>query len=337
MKSAGGSTTSPQLTFSSLGLNGFSNLTRDSLTSLFEEAKTDYVGFLELSQTIDQSCFSQLSDLELNRDQAGVYFLPFCDSDQFVRTYKTLPPVAASLAMNSLQHAVALIRKTDFAGLKDLEESKNLLWQTLILLARTGVPGQLIDSSLSSQRNILAGIFPELAPDDPGSDRDWLLRLLRSYEPAQDLPSISSQADAIALKAGLFCLHDYLDESHQYSQSVQSQGIHRAGDYWHHIMHRREPDYSNAKYWSRVVGYHPLHDRLPEVVQPLFDLEHGDLVEHWKNQLLQNQRWSLNAFVDCCADCAATQNPELNKIARMIQWLEMQLLLQKTSLDAVTG
>ncbi|MDF1745055.1 MAG: hypothetical protein P1V19_15260, partial [Gimesia sp.] len=87
------------------------------------------------------------------------------------------------------------------------------------------------------------------APNAPGLARNWLLNLLRAYQPAHDLPSISSPADATAMQAGLLCLHDYLDESHQFSQSVQNQGLHQAGDYWHHIMHRREPDYSNAKYW----------------------------------------------------------------------------------------
>ncbi|WP_339732526.1 hypothetical protein [uncultured Gimesia sp.] len=325
------------LTFSSLDLKGFSNITRETLNSLFEEADSDYVGFIELSQPVDQSFFNQLSNLKLNRDQAGVYFLPFHDSSPFVGAYETLPPVAASLAMNPLQHAVVLIRKTDFENLKDFEESTDLIWQTLILLAQKGVPAQLIESKTSSRVNLISGIFPALAPDDPGPDRDWLLHLLRAYEPAQDLLAILSQADAIALKAGLLCMHDYLDESHEYSQSVQSQGIHGAGDYWHHIMHRREPDYSNAKYWSRAVGYHPLHDVLPDVVQTLFDLNYGDSVEDWKSRLLQNKRWSLNAFVDCCAECESTQAPELNAFAQSIQWVEMLLLLQKTSQDAATG
>lgn len=312
-------------------------MTRDTLNSLFEESKTDYVGFSELEQSAAQSLFNQLSALELNQNQAGVYMLPFSDSRLFVGALETLPPVAAALAMNPIQHASVLIRKADFQGLKELENSTDVLWQTLILLTRAGVPIRLTGSTSASLEPNTAGKFPELAPDDPGPDRNWLLRLLKAYEPAQDLPSISSQADATALKSGLFCIHDYLDESHQYSQSVQNQGTHRAADYWHHIMHRREPDYSNAKYWSRAVGYHPLQDLLPEVLQPLFELEHSDSVTSWKNRLLQNKRWSLNTFVDCCAECEATQDPKLNEFARLIQWIEMQLLLQKTSLDAVTG
>lgn len=325
------------LTFSSLDSDGFSNVTRDTLKARFAETNCDYVGFLESTQPIDQSFLNQLNNLELNPDQRGVYFLPFNDSSLFVDAWETLPPVAASLAINPLQHSAVLIRKTDFTTLNNLEESSTPLWQTLILLVQASVPIQLMKPSVSSKDDLSSVIFPKLAPENPGSDRDWILRLLRAYEPAQDLPSITSQADATALKAGLFCIHDYLDESHQYSQSVQNQGIHRAGDYWHHIMHRREPDYSNAKYWSRAVGYHPLHDILPDVVGNLFNLEGSDSVEEWKGRLLQNNHWSPNTFVDCCAECEATHDPELNRFAQTIQWIEMQLLLQKTSQDAVRG
>ncbi|QDT42428.1 hypothetical protein Pan241w_25120 [Gimesia alba] len=326
-----------RLKFSNLDSDGFSNITRDALNSRFAETNCDYMGFLESPQTIDQSFFNQLNDLELNPDQKGVYFLPFSESSLFVNAWETLPTVAASLAMNPLHHSAVLIRKTDFNTLNNLEESSTPLWQTLILLAQAGVPSQLIKPSVSSKDDLSSVGFPELAPENPGPDQDWLLHLLRAYEPALDLPSITSQADATALKAGLFCIHDYLDESHQYSQSVQNQGIHRAGDYWHHIMHRREPDYSNAKYWSRAVGYHPLQDILPDVVGNLFNLEGSVSVEDWKDRLLQNNRWSLNTFVDCCAECEATHDPELNRFAQTIQWIEMQLLLQKTSQDAVRG
>ena len=40
--------------------------------------------------------------------------------------------------------------------------------------------------------------------------------------------------------AGLWLLHDFLDESHSLSQEVDTT----TGSYWHGIMHRREPDYA---------------------------------------------------------------------------------------------
>jgi hypothetical protein len=50
--------------------------------------------------------------------------------------------------------------------------------------------------------------------------------------------------------AGLWLAQGYLDESHAISQELAG----RAGSYWHGIMHRREGDFSNAKYWFRQAG-----------------------------------------------------------------------------------
>jgi hypothetical protein len=47
--------------------------------------------------------------------------------------------------------------------------------------------------------------------------------------------------------AGLWLVHDFLDESHTISQNVETS----AGSFWHGVMHRREGDFSNAKYWFR--------------------------------------------------------------------------------------
>tara|TARA_R110002111_G_scaffold262289_1_gene337742 strand:- start:183 stop:1235 length:1053 start_codon:yes stop_codon:yes gene_type:complete len=325
------------LRFRSLNHKSLECLRRDELVSFFDETTSEYVGFVDRHLLADATQLNQLHGLELNADQAGICLLPFGDSKSLIQSYECLPPLAASLAMNPFQYAVVLIPKSAFSGLQELPDSGELLWQTLILLAQAGTKSRLIDSIPLTRASKSKQQFPTLAPQHPGPDRDWLLHLLRAYQPAQDLPSISSPPDATALKAGLFCIHDYLEESHQFSQSVEHQGLHHAGDYWHHIMHRREPDYSNAKYWSRAVGYHPLHDILPAAAQPLFDLSQSQSVLNWKNRLLQNNRWSLNVFVDCCAECESSQDQELNELARKIQWMEMQLLLQKTSLDAATG
>tara|TARA_R110002095_G_scaffold208266_3_gene193856 strand:- start:419 stop:1471 length:1053 start_codon:yes stop_codon:yes gene_type:complete len=325
------------LRFRSLNHKSLECLRRDELVSFFDETTSEYVGFVDRHLLADTTQLNQLHTLELSAEQPEVCLLPFGDSKPLIQSYECLPPLAASLAMNPFQHAVVLIPRSAFLSLEELPDSGELLWQTVILLAQAGMKSQLIDSIPLTRTTNSKQQFPALAPQYPGLDRDWLLRTLRAYQPDQDLSSISSPPDATALKAGLFCIHDYLEESHQFSQSVEHQGRHHAGDYWHHIMHRREPDYSNAKYWSRAVGYHPLHDILPAAVQPLFDLSQSQSVLNWKNRFLQTNRWSLNAFVDCCEECETSQDPELNEWARKIQWMEMQLLLQKTSLDAATG
>ena len=56
-----------------------------------------------------------------------------------------------------------------------------------------------------------------------------------------------------AIKAALWLYIDELDASHAISQNLHSP----TGSFWHAIMHRREGDFSNAKYWYRKAGAHP--------------------------------------------------------------------------------
>lgn len=58
--------------------------------------------------------------------------------------------------------------------------------------------------------------------------------------------------EATAAVSGLWLWHDFLDTSHTLSQSIQTP----TGSFWHAIMHRREGDFANAKYWYRRVGTH---------------------------------------------------------------------------------
>lgn len=64
------------------------------------------------------------------------------------------------------------------------------------------------------------------------------------------------------ITSGILLLWDFLNESHEISQTMEGKGNPRTADYWHGIMHRREPDAGNAAYWFRRVGSHPAFDSL---------------------------------------------------------------------------
>ena len=66
------------------------------------------------------------------------------------------------------------------------------------------------------------------------------------------------ERDAPALAAGLWLYVDDLDRSHRISQNLDTP----TGSFWHAIMHRREGDFSNSRYWFRRVGTHPAFARI---------------------------------------------------------------------------
>jgi hypothetical protein len=169
--------------------------------------------------------------------------------------------------------------------------------------------------------------LPDLAPKHPGSNRSWMNNLLNQLNPRKYLSGDGDSCEVEAQIAGLFQINDYLDESHNRSQSVEGEGQDVNGDYWHGIMHRREPDYGNGKYWFRRVGQHPCFDLLPSLAEQAFKDCSSPDAEHWKTRLTQPSGWDGAAFIDLCQAAERSFDPELATAARRIQWAEMLLLL----------
>lgn len=172
--------------------------------------------------------------------------------------------------------------------------------------------------------------LPRLAPKAPPEDRKWLSDHVRAFSPEELGPRRGEPADGVALRAGLFQWHDFLDESHQLSQSVEGEGRNQLGDYWHAIMHRREPDYGNAKYWFRCIGRHPLFTEVAPAAEIILRESAAPDIGRWQSRLLSGSRWDAFAFVDFCEACAANEESPLALTARRIQLAEMRLLLEMT-------
>jgi hypothetical protein len=176
--------------------------------------------------------------------------------------------------------------------------------------------------------------LPELAPSASPSV-DWLRRDLAQFDLARLGAVVTAPEDARALAAGLWQMNDELERSHELAQSVEGAGRHRSGDYWHAIMHRREPDDSNAKYWVRHVGRHPIHEALAReadrILSSAGDVPHAD---RWRTALAGGG-WSGAAFVDLCSEARRRGPPSLSRTAGRIQLTEMVLLLAETWTDAI--
>jgi hypothetical protein len=125
---------------------------------------------------------------------------------------------------------------------------------------------------------------------------------------------------SLAVQAGLYQMNDCLDESHECSQAIEGEGS--DGDYWHAIMHRREPDYGNAKYWFRQVGRHPVFETLTAVAKSVIEHRHATELDK-----LTNSDWDPFLFVDLCQKHARDENSPSALALREIQGWEMALLL----------
>lgn len=118
--------------------------------------------------------------------------------------------------------------------------------------------------------------------------------------------------------AGLWLLYDDLDASHAISQGIPIS----SGSFWHAIMHRREGDFSNAKYWFRQVGEHGVFERLAARADELA-AELGDTTAIAR--LTTDNRWDPLAFVEMCA-AAQRGNHHDHALCVEIQQAEWELL-----------
>ena len=66
---------------------------------------------------------------------------------------------------------------------------------------------------------------------------------------------IEAVAQSAALKVGLYVLNDDLAAGHALAQRLEGDPL---ADYWHAIIHRREGDYGNARYWFGHVTSEPI-------------------------------------------------------------------------------
>lgn len=123
-------------------------------------------------------------------------------------------------------------------------------------------------------------------------------------------------------EAALWLLAGELDRSHTVSQSFDNAD----GSYWHAIMHRREGDFWNSKYWFRRVGQHPVLSELAQVVSTRSS--EVQLTESAACAELQSAQTVAFKLVDCC-QLAQSAKPEWTEQLELICWWEWQLLYKR--------
>jgi hypothetical protein len=128
--------------------------------------------------------------------------------------------------------------------------------------------------------------------------------------------------------AGVWLVHDFLDESHTISQNVDTT----TGAFWHGVMHRREGDFSNAKYWFRRVGAHDVFGELATRVAELS----REAVACELPRLAAGGEFDPFAMVDAC-QAALRTGGAAEAFCRRVQQAEWELLLDFSYRQAVAA
>ena len=142
---------------------------------------------------------------------------------------------------------------------------------------------------------LLTGRLPALGP---GTPNEPLRAKLAAFTGTDEMSR--------ALHAALWLYHDFLHESHEISQELHSP----TGSLLHAIMHRREPDAWNSKYWFRRVREHPVYAEIGAAAK---ELGYG------------NGTWDPMTFVDDC-EAARGKGSEREELLKRVQAREIELV-----------
>jgi hypothetical protein len=175
--------------------------------------------------------------------------------------------------------------------------------------------------------------LPPLAPE-----KEWDTELTRQIQATSiadlfDGRALKDTSLANAVKSALLLWNDALDDSHDISQGVRS----KTGSYWHGIMHRREPDYSNSKYWFARVGSHPIFPALRVRVLDILKAEPDQSAQlaRYAEAIEQNDNWDAPQFIDWCQDAAGQADDEIEEFLQTVQVEEIKLLLDYSCRNAL--
>jgi len=138
--------------------------------------------------------------------------------------------------------------------------------------------------------------------------------LTRMETASAELLFPNSRAPAAAM-AGLYLYFSCIDQAHEIAQGVDSAD----GSYWHGIVHRQEPDASNARYWFRKVGAHPI---FPELARAA-----ALIAERFPSvSFSPGARWDPGQFIDICERARQKPGSPIEQMALEVQRAEWRLL-----------
>ncbi|HEX8911430.1 MAG TPA: hypothetical protein VF796_03650 [Humisphaera sp.] len=190
--------------------------------------------------------------------------------------------------------------------------------ETLALLTPAAVPALTAGGGDAYGRLVVRG----------GGDAEGK-RLLSDLDPADLLLKPPARRDAAAaVLAGLWLWHDWLDESHRLSQEIHNP----TGSYWHAVMHRREGDFWNSKYWYAKCRGHPAHARAAALAKPIVAASTAVEAKRFAGG------WDPDALVDLAeaADGKPAGDPA-RQLAVALQRAEWSALFAETVRQAAGG
>jgi hypothetical protein len=152
-------------------------------------------------------------------------------------------------------------------------------------------------------------LLQKLIPSEPLNY--GLLQKLRAADDAvlSEGRAIGNPGMFALVRGGLLYALDAVDEAHKIFQDSPGD----LGAYWHGMMHRREGDFDNARYWFRRAGVLPMFSDLQRAAT-----EHSAVMARQSN-------WDPYLFTGACEQARFGETESLKELASL-QRIEFEVL-----------
>jgi len=234
--------------------------------------------------------------------------------------FQHLPPAWAGLCLSPENPAGVLFRRAACETPDGASSPARTGWGLAAHLISRNLPVAAASANSVSLDQLPADQLPPLTPVTQCRSDTWGRDWLQNHLATLARRATSDPCDQTALEAAVWQCQGDLDLSHRLSQQHEGEGMHQMCDYWHAIMHRREPDYANSKYWFRQLGRHPVFAPLAARADTLLSTAAPAEVA-WRRRLLRSGTWDPFAMVDLTQ--AAAEDATLEPLARRLQALEL--------------
>ena len=257
----------------------------------------------------------------------------------------TLGLRVATLLSAPWKPGALLIRSDVMHKLGAYRHIEQQIWEHDIRLAERGVTIELIEDDLAvwnveadPSANLRRALFPI------GVRETFLKTHLDATAPESLIVGdVTSPENRALLLAGLHVFNDDCEQSHTICQGFDRECV--PANFWHGVIHRREPDFRNARGWfgraERWEGLLQIRDRVQDLLQRVLMMpEYGharDTAFGLKRHLDAAGIWDAGFYIDMCADFREREDPDPMEeiLLEEIQEAEMVAALDWTNRCAV--
>ncbi len=218
------------------------------------------------------------------------------------------------------------------------------LWEFAVRLIGRSYPLFLMDEDLSIWR--VPGVYRNRQVLTPSGVRH---PFLKPYLDRTDIGTLFQNTPLISepygqlVRGALYLKNDDLAVSHAIFQQVGRDERSATTCYWHGIVHRREPDFNNARGWFQkaegLVAGPVLNQAICTLLQQAIQMpDYGkarDVALVFLRHLKNRETWDGLYFLNLCQRCNNENDEALQRLLEDIQEKEFEVLFDWTFRQAI--